>query len=208
MKKHSSDARRFFGSLMAALGVFAVALAGCGNPVVDSRIAALGEEDPNVAASEFHRAGQPCVLCHSEYEGASPELSIGGTVFATVADQIPVNNVRVTLTDAVGETRTVPTNCVGNFHILKTEWNPQFPLQASVTYDLPSAVAGMPPVVRQNPMNSRISRDGSCATCHTGNRTQASVGWVFCEEMQPVPPFTETVGCQGRVPPPLPPPGP
>lgn len=207
MKQHSSDARRFFGGLMAVLGVCAVALAGCGNPVVDSRIAALGDEDPNVAAGEFHRAGQPCVLCHSVYEGASPELSIGGTIFATVMDQIPVDKAMVTLTDSNGETRVVPTNCVGNFYITKDEWIPAFPLQALVTYSVPSAGAGVPEL-RQKPMNSRISRDGSCATCHDGKRTQASVGWIFCEEMQLAPPFTEVAGCAGRVPPPLPPPGP
>jgi hypothetical protein len=203
--KHSSDARRFCGGLMAALGVCAVAVAGCGNPVIDSRIAALGDEDPNVAASEFHRAGQPCVLCHSEYEGASPELSVGGTVFATITDQIPVDQVKVTLTDALGETRVVPTNCVGNFYITKDEWTPAFPLQASITYNLPSA--GMP-MVKQRPMNSRISRDGSCATCHNGNRTQASVGWVFCEDKQPTPAFALVPGCAGTVPPPVPPPTP
>ena len=207
MKKHSSDAHRSCGGLTAAFGAFAVALAGCGNPVVDSRIAALGEEDPNVAASEFHRAGQPCVLCHSVYEGASPEMSVGGTIFATPDDQIPVDKVMVTLTDARGEFRVVPTNCVGNFWIETGEWNPSFPLQAVISYDLP-AVAGAAPMRGQKPMNSRISRDGSCATCHDGRRTQASVGWVFCEDSQPTPPFVEVAGCAGRVPPPLPPPGP
>lgn len=194
---------------MTALGGFAVALAGCGNPVVDSRIAALGDEDPNVAASEFHRAGQPCVLCHSVYEGATPELTVGGTIFATPTDPspIPVDGAMVTLTDSRGEFRVVPTNCVGNFYVRKDEWDPAFPLQAVISYNLPAA-AGAIGELGQKPMNSRISRDGSCATCHDGKRTQASVGWIFCENMQPTPPFVEVAGCAGRVPPPLPPPGP
>ena len=201
MKQHAGDALRSIGELTTALGVAAVLLAGCGNPVVDSRVAALGDEDPAVPASEFHRAGQPCVLCHSEYEGASPELSIGGTVFATIENQIPVDQVEVTLTDALGESQTRRTNCVGNFFITKDEWDPAFPLKAVITYNLPTPV-GVPPVESQRTMASRISRDGSCATCHDGRRTQASVGWIFCEEKQPILPFAEVPGCAGRVPPP------
>jgi hypothetical protein len=198
--KHSNDARRSFGEITAVLGLCAVALAGCGNPVIDSRIEALGEEDPAVAASEFHRAGQPCVLCHSSYEGASPEMVIGGTVFATIADQIPVEGVTIKLTDALGQTFTKPTNCVGNFFITTEEWNPAFPLRAEITYNVPGV-----PDPRQKTMGSRISRDGSCATCHDGPRTQISAGWIFCEEAQPAPPFVAVPGCQGTVPPPIPP---
>jgi hypothetical protein len=207
LKQHSSEAGRFLGGAVAALGVWAVALAGCGNPVVDSRITALGDEDPNVAPSEYHRAGQPCVLCHSEYEGASPEMSVGGTIFATVDDQIPVGQVTVQLTDALGESRTLGTNCVGSFYLTKDEWNPAFPLQASITYTLP--LAGMEaPTTRVKTMTSRISRDGSCASCHSGKRTQASTGWIYCEDKQPPTPFAALPGCPGTVPPPVAPPAP
>lgn len=207
MRQHSNDARRAFGEITAVLGLSALALAGCGNPVIDSRIEALGGEDPAVAVSEFHRAGQPCVLCHSEYEGASPEMSVGGTIFATINDQIPVDQVTVRLTDALGDSRMATTNCVGNFYITKDDWDPAFPLQAVITYNAPAA-AGAVPEPKQRKMASRISRDGSCATCHYGPRTQASVGWVFCEDIQPTPPFAEVPGCAGKLPPPLPPPAP
>src|SRR5262249_39649565 len=49
-----------------------VAPAGCGNPAVDPKIAALGPEANGVPQGEFHRSGQPCLLCHGPYGGASP----------------------------------------------------------------------------------------------------------------------------------------
>jgi hypothetical protein len=156
--------------------------AGCGNPAIDSRIAALGEELPNVPPSEHHRPGQPCVLCHSTYEAAEPEISVGGTIFATpakTADQLPVavEGATITLIDAEGEVRTATTNCAGNFFLRKDEWNPSFPLRVEVSYPAPGGGTKPAP-----PMSSRVSRDGSCAGCHFGPPNQGTPGYVFAEE--------------------------
>src|SRR5690606_33596927 len=83
---------------LAALGATA-----CGDPVLDARIEALGGEVDGVEPGEFHRPGQPCVLCHGKYGGEEPEMSVGGTIFAipTTPDNenevIPVEGVKVLL---------------------------------------------------------------------------------------------------------------
>ena len=187
-------------ALLVAM-LLGAAVVGCGNPVPDKRIETLGPEIDGVEPGEFHRPGQPCVLCHSTYEGASPELSVGGTVFATPRRMIPVEKAVVTLTDSLGESRSVPTNCIGNFFITKEDWDPTYPLKAEIAYPVPGSD---PPEVKGVTMESRINRDGSCAGCHVGTRNQGSPGWVFCVEEQPGP--DGSLGTADDVFPPFPPP--
>jgi hypothetical protein len=193
--------------------VAASAGAGCGNPAIDVLVDQLGGENPNVEAGEHHRPGQPCVLCHSPYEGASPEMSLGGTVFADQASFLPVEGVQVVITDTRGITKTVETNCIGNFFVEAGTWDakypdPQFPLAVDIrcpTYDENGALivdAAGAPVLRVKSMGSVISRDGSCASCHTlQGRGGESTGWVFCNaagEVNPFPPLRQD--CPGETP--------
>lgn len=186
----------------------AIAGAACGNPAIDDRIELLGEENPNVPAGEFHRPGQPCVLCHSAYEGDEPLMSVGGTIFADTEDTLPVADVQVVLTDAVGEQRIVNTNCIGNFFITEDDWMPQFPIAAEIRYPLYDEGGQVilnaegEPDRRQKTMDSFISRDGSCASCHTlDGRGLASTGWVYClapGDVNPFPPVPDS--CPGEAP--------
>ena len=102
--------------------VSGLALAGCGNRAVDERIAILGDEDPNNPPSEFHRPGQPCVLCHGEYLRETPIMSVGGTIYAVPTKDaekpLPVKGVTVKMTDSFGEQYEVGTNCAGNFYVV------------------------------------------------------------------------------------------
>jgi hypothetical protein len=152
---------------------------GCANPAVDSRIEALGEEpNPDLQDFQYHRPGQPCVLCHGEYEEEDPVMSVGGTIFQTPMNRLPVEGAVIRIWDSAGETRTATTNCVGNFWIPKEEWDPLFPLHVEVEYQ-----AAGSDTFRVEPMATRISRDGSCATCHqdmTPKTQQYTPGWVYC----------------------------
>ena len=173
--------------------------AGCGNRAVGARIEALGEEDPNVRRGEFHRPGQPCLLCHGEYERNEPIMTVAGTVYAfpTSDDPLPVEGVTVKLTDAFGETFEKNTNCVGNFFITKEEWRAAFPLRAELEYPVPGSLESTRRVV----MSTRINRDGSCAGCHVGARDQDSPGWVTCAETNLDPPFPpRDANCSGEKP--------
>lgn len=199
-----------FALLLATTGAFA---AGCSSPAADVRIEQLGGENPNVEAGQFHRPGQPCVLCHSPYEGAEPELSIGGTVFADSTSFLPVEGAQVVITDTRGISNTVVTNCIGNFFIEAGTWDakypdPQYPLAVDIrcpTYDEAGKLildADGQPLLRVKSMASYISRDGSCATCHTlQGKGLESTGWIFCNapgEVNPFPPLSPD--CPGEPP--------
>lgn len=202
-----------------AAAVIAVASGGCGNPVADQRIAQLGGEQEGVEQSEFHRPGQPCTVCHNEYYGAYPDISVGGTVFAELSSFAPAENVEVYMTDSIGESRMAVTNCIGNFYVTREAWDPQFPVAVEIRYPT-FAADGTPltdtagqPMRKVKAMGSVMSREGSCATCHTlygrvpivdqGNVAlwYDSTGWVYCNERNEVNPFPPlNPACPGKPP--------
>lgn len=180
-----------------------LAMVACGNPAVDDKITALGGEAEGVEPGAHHRPGQPCTLCHSAYGEGSPEFAVAGTVFSdpTRFDR-PVEGVEVVLYDAVGDVYRATTNCIGNFYVEKGDKNPQFPLAAEIRCPT-FTPAGEPiveadePVLKVITMNSWISRDGSCAGCHTLRGQEVdSVGWLFCNSeadiaQNPYPPVPD-----------------
>ena len=177
-------------------------LAACANPAVEARIEALGEEpNPDLQDFQYHRPGQPCVLCHGEYEEEEPIMSLGGTIYQRLDDAMPVDGAKVIVYDSSGDPpRTATTNCVGNFWFAKEDYDPLFPVHVEVRYPLADGTE------RLTPMNSRIGRDGSCASCHVivGDKlhTQSSPGRVFCTEDPTL--FIKPVRTDCPVPPPLP----
>lgn len=178
------------------------ALAACGNPAVDRRIDALGLEQAGVEKGEFHRPGQPCLLCHDVYGGATV-FSVAGTIYGTPTNTTdkdpandaaqPVNGVKVTLTDSFGKAFTATTNCIGNFSVTPDKYAPDFPLRAEIEYPVP-AEAG---ATKRDVMATRISRDGSCAGCHVGDRNQKGPGRVYCSDAPPAPFPPPDKGCPG-----------
>jgi hypothetical protein len=186
----------------------ALLLVACDNPIVDTKIEALGGESPDTPVGEYHRPGQPCVLCHGEYFGASPRLVIGGTVFRDRQTLQPAEGVRVVLYDAVGDIYEMTTNCNGNFMRETGEKDPQFPLYAEIycpVYGPDGTVltddAGAPQT-KVKSMASWISRDGSCAGCHTlRGRDYDSVGWIVCNEADDTNPIPDQrADCPGKPP--------
>ncbi|HSN97898.1 MAG TPA: hypothetical protein VLS89_06355 [Candidatus Nanopelagicales bacterium] len=169
-------------------------LLACGNPAADVRIDALGPEVDGVPQNGYHRPGQPCILCHSSYGGAEPEMSVAGTVYATampyqdatgeLIDSPPVNGVQVILYDSEGNSppTTPVTNCIGNFWVTKDQWNPTFPIYAEIRYDDPDPNVTQ---VKRAVMGTWIQREGSCNTCHAGDRNQGSVGRIYCVQEPP-----------------------
>jgi hypothetical protein len=214
--------RRFVAVTCAlgAAGALGLLAPACGNPVTDSQIDALGGETPGVEEGPFHRPGQPCLLCHNDYFGAEPSFIVGGTVFADLQSFKPVENVEVVLTDSIGETRTAVTNCIGNFYITKESWNAQFPLAVEIRYPAGYNADGTPQtdadknVVRKvKAMGSVISRDGSCATCHSlyGRSPQVAgdgsilyyntTGWIYANAPGETEVFPDVpASCQGKPP--------
>jgi hypothetical protein len=159
----------------------------CGDPVPEQQIAALGPEDPNVPPSAEHRPGQPCVLCHggSRPGDFAPRLELGGTVYlynpiyfcqsgvSVPAPLQPVAGVEVQVLDANNQSRVMMTNSAGNFMLLDQGNTLAYPLWLKVRYNGVSV-----------PMDSRVFRDGSCATCHGMQYGPDSAGPVHLLEDQ------------------------
>ena len=152
----SARSRRVLAAIAAAAVALVVACSS--DPVYHDAVKALGKESPG-GPSEFHRAGQPCGLCHQEGGDANTDFAVAGTIFAGPANLIGVEGARVDLLDANGTsppiTKPVLTNCVGNFYVLRSDWNPAFPVAVRVTKGAVSRT-----------MRSQISRTPSCADCH------------------------------------------
>ena len=177
------------------------ALVGCADPVREAYVDALGPEDPAVPQSDIHRPGQPCLLCHGPFGGVEPDMAVAGTIYAYSfdandpdAEPIPVEDVIIEISDSFGNSPPEPprTNCAGNFYIEKEDWNPSSPLRVAIRYPVP----GDPDGARVS-MGTRISRDGSCAGCHTNKPpNQGTPGWVFCTQRSPdAPVFTKPATC-------------
>lgn len=201
-------------SLAAAVGVLVVA--SCGNPVVDDKIALLGGETDGVPEGPFHRPGQPCLLCHQE-DGPGPAFQVAGTIFADTKSFTPVDKAQVILTDAAGQSVTLETNCIGNFYLLAGgDFDLQFPLAAEVRYPLfdaegkPRKDADGDIMRKSKSMASWISREGSCAGCHSlygpGRSQKAGMDvnetyWIYCNAPGDTDVFPKvSAECQGRPP--------
>lgn len=146
---------RALASIAALTG--AALLACSGDPAQSDAIKALGKEKG--AANETHRAGQPCGLCHQAGGAASSDFSVAGTVFAAQGSLVGVDGARIDLVDSKGTTppldKPVLTNCVGNFFVRRSDWDPAYPVAVRISKGSVSRT-----------MRSAISRASSCAECH------------------------------------------
>jgi hypothetical protein len=142
-----------------ALSVFSVS---CTDPVRDSAIERLGDEQPGVPEGPDHRPGQPCVLCHSEGGPASDKpFAVAGTIFQTNSPTSPgAGGIRVFFIDAASNTRTAITGASGNFYIPESEWS-------DLTYPFKTGIrqGNDKPI----DMTTTVNREGSCNFCHRPN---------------------------------------
>ena len=140
-----------------AICAAAAAHASCIDPVHNDAVDALGGEVNGIHPGPTHRAGQPCLTCHGGDGPGSPEMSVGGTIYAVRGGSDAVSGVTISLTDAHGVQRSLTSNSAGNFYVFKTEWDPAFPLTVSVSDG-----------TTHQEMTTTVGRDGACATCHRG----------------------------------------
>ncbi|HEY4118626.1 MAG TPA: hypothetical protein VGM56_12260 [Byssovorax sp.] len=154
--------------MKSALLLAALALAACADPVHDEAVAALGPEAPGVSPGPLHRAGQPCLVCHDGSGPADAVFSFGGTLYQVSGRGTPAVGAFVHLRDEAASTYLTESNCVGNFFVQADDYTPVDPVHVSVSFETQSAT-----------MQSHIGRDGSCASCHTGDVSQSSVDHVY-----------------------------
>jgi hypothetical protein len=156
---------RIHSALVLVVAVsFAAVASSCNlDPIHTSQVEALGGEARGVSQGAYHRAGQPCLVCHGGEGPAKQEFAVAGTVFygpGTTSPPIGVGGIQVTLEDDTQAQFTATTNCVGNFYVLPSDWSghPEYPMLVTVSGTVGSYV--------QTSMQSRVGRNGSCASCH------------------------------------------
>jgi hypothetical protein len=151
------------GTLFVSCALLGAGLVSVGpgckyDPVNDDEVKALGKETPG-GPDEYHRPGQPCGLCHRQGGVAKTDFSISGTIFAGLGNLTGVNEARIDLVDSKGTSppnTLVSTDCVGNFFVLRSNWDPAFPIAVRVT-----SISGV-----SQTMRSEIGRSSSCGDCH------------------------------------------
>lgn len=122
--------------------------------------------DDGQSEGPLHRAGQPCLLCHSERGGTSPYFAVAGTVY-DVDGVTPRVGVQVVLEDAAHLVAVPTTNSAGNFMVDERDWTPVFP----ITVELDDGA-------NRISMRSSIGREGGCTFCHMAALSARSVGPV------------------------------
>jgi hypothetical protein len=188
----------FVVAALTASSIGALLSSACNDPVADDLITSLGPEKSGIRRGPLHRAGQPCLACHGGYGPGQPEFAFAGTIYATPTDTTPVNGAKIKVTDATGQSREVYANCAGNFFQPSAQWQPIFPLRVEIECTEPvpeGSPAGTVGVVKRSVMQTRVSRDGSCASCHFGAPSETSPGRIACGTDQPNPPYTLLSGC-------------
>jgi hypothetical protein len=135
---------------------------GCTNPVRDKAIEDLGPEAPGESPGPEHRAGQPCLLCHSDGGPASSKpFAMAGTVYQDAKGLKGAENVFVQFVDARGSGPVVApqTGPSGNFYVPLQDWAD---LSYPVRVGLYEKITDKP----KTTMKSLIGREGSCNFCH------------------------------------------
>jgi hypothetical protein len=145
---------------MRRLALFCFFVLAC-DPVHSSEVSALPGEVPGVPHGPTHRPGQPCLLCHGDF-------NVAGTVFADPVALTPAVGVSVSLADSQGSTFVASTNEAGNFFVRTDEWTPVYPMKVSITSN------GV-----TTSMTADVGRNGSCASCHFDPVGPASPGHVY-----------------------------
>jgi hypothetical protein len=138
------------------------------DPVHAQQVSDLGSDPSGQPNGPTHRPGQPCLVCHGGLGPGSPDLSVGGTVYRTMATREALAGATVTLTDAQGGTRQLTTNQTGNFLVEASNWQPAYPMRVAISY------GGL-----DVDMKTTVGRDGSCAACHSDPPGPASAGHVY-----------------------------
>jgi hypothetical protein len=167
------------------LAILVALLPACSDPVQSHLVDSLGGETPGVPKGPLHRPGQPCLACHGHYGPADTEFSLAGTVYQDLTSQTPLVDAIVHLVDSNKTEFKAGVNCAGNFFVLKDDFNPTFPVGASIQY---GTIMGMPYI---KSMDSPIYREGSCAICHAGDGNSYTTAHIYLSDVPlPVPPST------------------
>jgi hypothetical protein len=173
-------------ALLVATTAALVVAPSCTDPVHDQEVQALGPENPEIPKGQYHRAGQPCTVCHGPEGPAQTQFSIAGTVFGNPfvaqgtgpSGSVGYSNAYISIVDDNGQIAPpIYSNCVGNFWATPAAFNPAFPILVSV---YANGATTNPQV-----MFTQIGRAGSCSTCHSDPPNYNAVGHIYLDAVGP-----------------------
>jgi cytochrome c553 len=162
--------------LLALAIATAIVAPSCSDPVHDQEVQALGPEKAGIPPSQYHRAGQPCTVCHGPEGPASTQFSMAGTIFYAPYSATSIGygdqGAYISMVDANGQhSPPITTNCVGNWWTTSSTFNPAFPVLVEV-FPTATSSTGIP-------MVTQISRATSCAECHADPSSYNAVGHIY-----------------------------
>ena len=104
-------------------------------PVHDQEVQALGPENPEIPPAQYHRAGQPCTVCHGPEGPAQTQFSIAGTIFGTpyieqqANDRLSAgNDANISMIDDFGQRRPAIEQLRRQLLGDPSAFNPAFPI--------------------------------------------------------------------------------
>jgi len=167
------------------------------DPVHDSSVKALGDEDGEFPPGPYHRAGQACTVCHGGQGPAKSTFFMAGTIFMSPGTRDEAGRVaqkaEIRIRDANNPMyyKCVRANCRGNFYVTSREFPSgiTFPVKVSVSQGTQERV-----------MNSLIGREPSCGACHKRPGFFDSPGQVYLYTSESEVPQTEEEECNPSTP--------
>ncbi len=176
---------------------FAIASGLSCDPVHSEGVDRLGSDPSGRKNGPTHRPGQPCLVCHGGQGPGNAVFSMAGTVYRDVNSDVPVQDVRVVLTDAFNTRVAAVTNEAGNFYLVESQFAPAFPVTVLLCYGASCDPKDTAASVVQ-PMKTHIGREGSCSGCHVEPSSNKSPGRVYlCTTQQATgdfPPLCTSLG--------------
>jgi hypothetical protein len=170
--------------LLACAAACAPAVLSPVDPQHDLEVEALGPEDPKVPVGPLHRPGQPCVLCHDLGQDATV-FNIAGTVYRDNTSSTPLTDADVMIVDSAGNNFTAHSNCVGNFYVGLSQFEPVWPFWVTISQGPNNSAMGSP-----------VHRERSCAACHFNPAGPRSAGQVFLTSDDFVLPMISVRACR------------
>ena len=160
------------------------------DPVHDGEVKALGPEDPGIPIGQYHRAGQPCTVCHGGEGPANMVFQLAGTIYyqpynvAMPQNPVGVDQAYVRIKDDDGNNHCFVTNCMGNFFVTPDAFGQKglkFPFLVSAQKVTGTQSGGVSSMV------GHIGRESSCSNCHRDPPYFDSPGHVSLGQPPPNP---------------------
>ena len=107
------------------------------------------------------------MLCHDAGQEAAL-FNVAGTIFRDNTSKTPLTDAEVLFVDSASNRFTAHANCVGNFYVRATDFEPVWPFWVTIRQGANDSAMGSP-----------VHRERSCAACHFNPAGPRTAGQVY-----------------------------